>query len=430
MPPGSVSPQDMAERALAMMLRQGFDAAQVDASRRVATELSVAHNLPSLLRSTEQHQIVLTGIVDGRRAGTELSDGSDAALREAVARLHGQASQAPRDAANELSSGQRARIEQGPLLADAEVLAGAVQQLLVFRAAHTPTMMLQEAAAAHHLQQSHTLTSGGSELSCTLGWHQLSVVGNARDKGHSSSFNFAHGATHELAALPAPSHFGIGDMMGALTKQTEPRPFKDKFVGEVLLSPAAVASLVQWLLGQVGDVSLLAGTSLWRDAVGQAVASPLLHLRSRFDAPGVAAVSTDAFATPPLQLLHSGRLMALAPSLYASRKTGLAHRPTPAAGWEIEAGATPLAEMQAGVARGALVGRLSMGMPAANGDFAGVIKNSFALRDGRIGHALAETMISGNMAQMLREVQAVSRERIDTGALCLPWLKVSGLRFS
>jgi hypothetical protein len=31
---------------------------------------------------------------------------------------------------------------------------------------------------------------------------------------------------------------------------------------------------------------------------------------------------------------------------------------------------------------------------------------------------------------MLRDVAAVSRERIDTGTLCLPWLRIGGLHFS
>jgi len=59
-----------------------------------------------------------------------------------------------------------------------------------------------------------------------------------------------------------------------------------------------------------------------------------------------------------------------------------------------------------------------------------VIKNSFTIRDGEVGHALSETMISGNVAQMLRDVGAVSAQRIDVGVWVLPWLRVEGLHFS
>ena len=72
--------------------------------------------------------------------------------------------------------------------------------------------------------------------------------------------------------------------------------------------------------------------------------------------------------------------------------------------------------MVGGVRRGALVGRLSMGRPASNGDFSGVVKNSFLLRDGEVGPALSETMITGNVAHHAarhrrREPRAAGRRR-------------------
>ena len=86
--------------------------------------------------------------------------------------------------------------------------------------------------------------------------------------------------------------------------------------------------------------------------------------------------------------------------------------------------------MQSDVSQGALVGRLSMGSPAANGDFSGVIKNSFLIKNGERQHPLSETMITGNVAEMLKNITAISREVSDFGRYQLPWLKVAGLRFS
>jgi PmbA protein len=226
----------------------------------------------------------------------------------------------------------------------------------------------------------------------------------------------------------------MGDMMRDLTlsvvTQGVTECFGGKFVGDVVLSPMAVATLLGWFQGQVSDLALISGSSMFRDHVGELVASPMLSLASRFDAPGVVAVSADAFVAEPVQLLAQGCLQTLTPSLYGSRKTGLAHVPTASSGWELQAGATPLAELLHGVPRGAVVGRLSMGSPAANGDFSGIIKNSFAMDGGIVGTALSETMINGNVAQMLRDVVAVSAERIDTGGWCMPWVRVSGLHFS
>jgi PmbA protein len=422
--------QDSAEKVLAWMRAQGFEQAQVTVSVTAQDEVNVSHDEPSLLRSTEMSKLALLGLVDGRKASTEIGDLREEAIRERIESLFADAASAPRDDANAVSAGQKVSIVQGPQQSDVALLADKVRELLEFRASETPRMMIDEAAASHVLVQSHTLTSGGSELACSVGRYEMNAFGTARDGTRASSFNYTGGAAHDLRERHAAEYFGLGEMLRDTVRQIASRPLGTKFVGDVVLMPNAVADIVNWLLGQIGDVPLIAGSSLYRDKVGETIASPLLTLRSRFDAPGVAAVSADAFATPPLQVLAGGRLATLAPSLYGSRKTGLPHVPVAAGGWEIGAGDTPRSALIAGVARGALGGRLSMGMPASNGDFSGVIKNTFSIADGVLGPALSEAMVSGNMARMLRDVAGVSRERIDSGALLLPWLRVSNLHFS
>ena len=197
----------------------------------------------------------------------------------------------------------------------------------------------------------------------------------------------------------------------------------------MVLTPGAVTDLLSWLLGQLGDMQLLSGSSVYAEQVGELIASPLVTVRSRFDGPGLAPVTADAFVAQPLTLIEQGRLTTLLPSLYGSRKTGRAHCPS-GSGWCIDTGTTPCAELSQGIAHGAWVGRLSMGRPAANGDFSGVIKSSFEIVDGALGDPLSEVMISGNMADMLRQVEAVSSESLDTGDEDLPWIRIGGLHFS
>ncbi len=431
--------QNIAEQALTALQRAGADAAQTSASRNALTELNINHSEASLLRSTQSHKLSLAGIWDGRKASTELSDFSLDGLAAAARTLRSDAAAAPQDPAHAVSSAQLASIVRGPQQADLEALTDAARDILAFRATETPTMNIEEGAALHTLAETYTLTSGGSQLSSSLGWYSLNIFGTARGPGpdgqiRTSSFNYANGETEDLRGAPASSRFGIAPLMRDLTRSVVTQGVADcfggKFVGDVVLTPAAVSTLIGWLLGQVSDMGLISGSSIYRDRVDALVASPLLSLVSRFDAPGVAALSADAFVTPAVRLLVAGRLQTLTPSLYGSRKTGLPHVPTASAGWELLAGKTPLAELQRDVPRGAVVGRLSMGHPAANGDFSGIIKNSFAIKDGMVGTALSETMINGNVAQMLRDVVAVSAERIDTGGWCMPWVRVSGLHFS
>ncbi len=421
-------PAPRAEQVLVALRRRGFEHAQVTVGETRRCELNLAQNEPSLLRSNQTHKLSATGIVQGRRASAEGNDLSDEGITTLVEQVWDAAQSAPQDEANAVSAGQVLTLSRGPLEADPAALADALRRLLAWRAGHTPTMMIEEALAAHVAGRAHTLTTGGSRLDRHLGWCELSVFGLAREQGRTSSFNFAGGTADDLHDVPQA--FGVARMMGDLVRQVATRPLGRRFVGDVILSPGAVTDLVSWLMEQLGDGPLIDGSSLYREQVGRIIASPLLTLQSRYDAPGCAPLSADAFVTAPVVLLAAGRLTQLTPSLYGSRKTGLPHHPVAADGWELLAGNSALADMVAAVPRGALVDRLSMGEPAPNGDFSGVIKNSFAIDDGRAGDALAETMISGNVAQMLKDVRAVSRERIDSGSSALPWLQIGGLHFS
>lgn len=426
------STEQAAERALLALRKRGFDSVQVTVSETTRCELNLAQNEPSLLRSNAARKLSATGIAGGRRASAEASDLSDEGVAALVDALWTAASSAPADAAHAVSQGQRLRLSKGQLTADPTALADALRAVLAWRAEHTPTMMIEEAAASHIHQRMHTRTQSGagpdSAIDLDLGWCELSVFGLAREDGRTSSFNGAGGSAEALSNVT--SRFGLERMMRELTQQVNTQPLGERFVGDVVLAPDAVSDLLGWLMGQLGDGPLIEGSSVYRNRVGELIASPLLTLKSRFEAPGCAPLSADAFVTPPVTLLDAGRLTQLTPSYYASRKTGLPHKPVAAEGWELLAGSTPLAQIIAAVPRGALVDRLSMGRPAPNGDFSGVIKNSFALADGKIGAALSETMINGNVAQMLKDVSAVSVERIDGGSTALPWLRIGGLHFS
>ena len=419
-----------ATKALERMRAQGFQEAQVTAVATRQDEVNIAHGEPSLLRSTDSRRMGLMGIVDGRKAATELTDLSDESVRQGVETLFASAKAAPRDDANRVSSGQKARIVQGPDESDVELLTGKARELLDFCARETPKVNLVEAMVAHTLSRSHTVTTGGSELETQVGYHSVGGFGTAREGKTTSSFAATGGNTHDLAGTHATALFGIEEMLRNLEKSIHTKPVGGKFVGDVVLTPEAVSDFMNWFLGQLCDVELIAGSSLYRDHVGQSVGSKLLTLRSRFDAPGVAAVTSDGFIAKPVTVLEQGTLKTLTPSLYGSLKTRHAHVPTAAEGWELLAGEASREKMVSDTSRGALVGRLSMGRPSSNGDFAGVIKNSFMIEGGKVGHALSETMISGNVAQMLKDVVAVSRERLDTGSWLLPWVRIGGLHFS
>lgn len=91
---------------------------------------------------------------------------------------------------------------------------------------------------------------------------------------------------------------------------------------------------------------------------------------------------------------------------------------------------TPYADMIKNIKKGIIVGRFSGGNPGPNGDFSGIAKNSFLIEDGEIKGAVSETMINGNLAEMLQNVVAVSKETIADGNCVLPYVAVDKIVIS
>ena len=130
--------EQIAEHTLDALSQRGFDAAQVAASLSEQDEVYIGHNEANMLRSTEAQKLVLTGIVDGRKATTEVTDFDGDAVADAVNTLYETALLAPQDEANAVSNGQQLDYRKGPTNSDLDKLTDKVAELLAFRSEQTP----------------------------------------------------------------------------------------------------------------------------------------------------------------------------------------------------------------------------------------------------------------------------------------------------
>ena len=137
--------------ALAQMRRAGLRARAGAASvPRAQHELNIAHNEPSLLRSTEQRTARAARASSTAARPTPSSPTSTHdAVRERIASLYADAPSAPRDDANAVSSGQHARIVQGPQAGRRGLLADKARELLDFRAPRDAEDDARRGAAPH-----------------------------------------------------------------------------------------------------------------------------------------------------------------------------------------------------------------------------------------------------------------------------------------
>ena len=225
------------------------------------------------------------------------------------------------------------------------------------------------------------------------------------------------------------------DMMRRLLRDAEgdltAAPVPEKFEGTLLVSPAFMGEFLGTALGcYAGDYALISDTSIWKDKLGQKVASEGITLETRpLDERIVCGERFDinGFKSENGVILRDGVLESFCLSEYAARKTGRTRAANQSGAYFLRPGEKSPEELIAGIENGILINRFSGGQPGASGDFNGVAKNSFLIKDGRLAGAVTETMISGNFAALLQNLRGISRETACDGSTVLPWAAFDGV---
>ena len=130
--------QNQAEQALSAMEGAGFDQAQAIVRQADFDELGINNNDVPLFRSVNKPELILKGILDGRKASQTLGLPDPGELADAVRALKTAAEQAPQDDANEVSRSIRHDVTKGPMEADKEKMVFRLRELLAYRKAETP----------------------------------------------------------------------------------------------------------------------------------------------------------------------------------------------------------------------------------------------------------------------------------------------------
>ena len=202
----------------------------------------------------------------------------------------------------------------------------------------------------------------------------------------------------------------------------------------MLLCPGCLSDFMGSIVDKfASDTTILEGTSIWKDAIGQSVADERITVSFAPCHEEVVcgqSYTTEGFIAEDFDFIRDGKLESFVTSLYIANKTGVARAKNSGGNMVIKAGDKSLEEIIAGIEKGILVGRFSGGDPAQNGDFSGVAKNSFLIENGKITGAVSETMISGNLSEMLNNLVAISKERVADGYSVLPYAAFDGITVS
>lgn len=268
------------------------------------------------------------------------------------------------------------------------------------------------------------------------------VMGMAIDGDEVGSFNYDGAAGNRLATVRS-------EMLAAMDRFSEKALWAlgarkgETFKGRILLTPDAVGEiLLDPLLGALGADNLRKGRSPLQGRVGEAIAAACVTLRDPgrvLEGMALAPFDREGQAVHPLSLLREGVLEGYFYDAYEARRAGrgsTGHGRGGAKGppvltpglIEMVAGDEPAASLEARAGRALVVPRFAGRVEMATGEFSGVVKGGFLVGSGaRV--PVEETMIAGNVYDLLRAIEAVSAERQNIfGTALLPWVLADGVQ--
>lgn len=428
-----MEPKEAAIRGLMALERAGADKAQCVLSLSEKHEMNVDSGELSLMRTTFDTRLGLTAIKGGRKGQTAINKSDAASIDGATQDVLAIAGASSPDDANDIAEKQPPAVfSAGTRSPDLERMYLRLKELVEGIRSKHPKAVFRQGYLDFTFTRSWLVNSNGVDFVSSQGVYRCMAMFSSRDGDKVSSFSYTGFSMRDLerALLDCGS---LDALLRQSGEQTDTTPVQGKFVGDLIVTPDCLEDALGFLLMSLMDGTLISGTSIYKDSLGQPVASPLLTVHSRPVSGEVCDgyfVTRDGYAAKDSTILDKGVLKSFLLSLYGANKTGRERAVNDGGAFVVDPGTTPLEDMIKSVKKGLLMARFSGGQPSSSGDFSGIAKNSYLILDGKIAHPVSESMVSGNFAEMLQNVTAVSRERVDYGFGIYPWVAFSGVTIS
>ena len=422
---------DVASEAVDKALALGADEVQVTHVYSDLFEITYDKTDVSMVRTTVDDQVSITVFVGTAKGQSSLTGRSPDLVEQGVREAVAAAQAGLADPANGVTTGSPTdRIERGDAEPDKDAMLDAVvrhQQLM--RDSYPSIVMRDSTYQFRNTWRSFANSAGVRRQERRAGYAGTSIF-SAREGEKATSFNYTS------ASSPTPfaeliEVATLRELLDATIRSLEPKPIPGTFVGDVIFTPDSLGTLLEPVMQALSGYTLMKGTSPFQDAIGSSIAAPLLTVANRPCSPDFLAASFDSDGVPSsdLPVVTRGVLEHHLIDWYTSRKLD---RPMTAgtSALDVTPGDKTFDEIVASTERGIILGRFSGGTPNPKLDFSGVAKNSFYVEDGQVRHAIQETMIAGNFADLLQSIRAVGSAAVNYGGHRFPAVATSGATIS
>jgi len=426
----------VAEFALDLLKSAGTDGASVTVSKNQVDELNVDAGEFSLLRTTLGSSFGISALVDGKRgsASTNKLD-KESVKKAAINAVESAKASEPDDGWAIAPDAGEHSYSVGDETAKLNVMYERKKEFLEDSKVRYPKLDVMQFVTKFTHSNSLYANSNGSRLYSGSEYYTSFAEYSAREGDNVTSMFGSGVITYDFdKALLDYVHFRKS--IEEMEAQLHTVPVKGKFVGTLVCSPDVAYELIDAALsGATGDSTMIQGISPWKDKLGQAVAQNDLTLLfdpsdDRIVDRGGAKYTSDGYLAAPQYAIKNGVLESFLLSQYGARKLKADRAANYGSGPVVTAGGVKYDDIIAGVQDGLFINRFSGGAPAQNGDFSGVAKNSFLIKNGKITEAVSETMVSGNIFAMLNNIIAISSDTIADGSSVLPYMAFGGVTIS
>lgn len=424
----------IADKALAALKDNGADKAQCAVRFTETHEFNVDGGKFSLFRTLFDNSLTLTAVKDDKKGSVGINRLDDESIAAAAVNCLAIADSGAADPAWVFAEkSENGFFTAGAPEADLDLLFDRTEELMRQIGEQFPLILMEQMIVTHKKRHSVFKNSLGVEYETLSGNYEISLMFSAHEGEKSSSF-FGSGVITDRLDVPFMELGTIREDLENVSKQLDTQPLEGKFTGVAVFPPSSLGTFIGSALGNfASDGTLLDGTSPWKDCLGKVVADPAITISAApLDERIVCGerFTGEGFRSENYDIIRDGVLESFMLSGYVANKTGLPRAKNSSYAIVMKPGETPYADIIAGIERGILVGRFSGGEPGTSGDFSGVAKNSFLIENGKITCALSETMISGNLGDLLKNVVAISSEVVCDGATVLPYAAFGGVTVS
>ena len=424
----------IADKSLAALKNNGADKAQCSVRFTETHEFNVDGGKFSLFRTLFDNSLTLTAVKDDKKGSVGINRLDDESIAAAAVNCLAIAESGAADPAWAFAEkSENGTFTEGSPEADLDLLFDRTEELMNDIKAQFPLILMAQMIVTHKKRHTVFKNSFGVEYEVLSGNYEIELMFSAHEGEKSSSF-FSSGVYTDRLDTPFMELGTIREDLANVSKQLETKPLEGKFTGVAVLPPFSLGTFIGSALSNfTADGTLLDGTSPWKDSLGKVVADPAITISAApLDERIVCGerFTGEGFRSENYDIIKDGVLESFMLSGYVANKTGLPRAKNSSYSIVMKPGDTPYADIIAGIERGILVGRFSGGEPGTSGDFSGVAKNSFLIENGKITCALSETMISGNLGDLLKNVVAISSEVVCDGATVLPYVAFGGVTVS